>query len=30
VSAKYDKGMLTVELAKSPTATSRKVPVQTK
>jgi len=30
VSAKYDKGMLTVELTKSPTSTSRKVPVQTK
>ena len=30
VSAKYDKGMLTVELAKSPTCTSRKVPIQAK
>ena len=28
VSARYDKGVLTVELTKSPTATSRKVPVQ--
>jgi HSP20 family protein len=29
VTARYDKGVLTVELAKSPTSTSRKVPVQT-
>jgi HSP20 family protein len=30
VSARYDKGMLTVELTKSPTSTSRKVPIQAK
>jgi len=29
VTARYDKGVLTVELTKSPTATSRKVPVVT-
>jgi len=29
VTAKYDKGVLTVELTKSPAAASRKVPVQT-
>jgi len=29
VTARYDKGVLTVELTKSPTSTSRKVPVQT-
>ncbi len=29
VTARYDKGVLTVELAKSPTSTSRKVPVLT-
>ncbi len=28
VTARYDKGVLTVELTKSPTATARKVPVQ--
>jgi HSP20 family protein len=30
VTAKYDKGVLMVELTKSPSATSRKVPVLTK
>jgi HSP20 family protein len=30
VTARYDKGVLTVELAKSPTSTSRKVPVLAK
>ena len=30
VTAKYDKGVLTIELTKSPSATSRKVPVLTK
>jgi HSP20 family protein len=30
VTARYDKGVLTVELTKSPTSTSRKVPVLTK
>jgi len=30
VTAKYDKGVLTVELMKSPTSASRKVPVLTK
>jgi HSP20 family protein len=30
VTARYDKGVLTVELKKSPTSTSRKVPVLTK
>lgn len=30
VSARYDKGILTVDLAKSPSCTSRKVPVQVK
>ena len=30
VSARYDNGVLTVELAKSPTSTSRKVPIQSK
>lgn len=30
VTARYDKGVLTVELTKSPSATSRKVPVLTK
>jgi HSP20 family protein len=29
VTARYDKGVLTVELAKSPTSASRKVPVLT-
>ncbi|MFM7184493.1 MAG: Hsp20/alpha crystallin family protein [Planctomycetota bacterium] len=30
VTARYDKGVLTVELTKSPASASRKVPVQTK
>ena len=30
VTARYDKGVLTVELTKSPTSTTRKVPVLTK
>ncbi len=29
VTARYDKGVLTVELTKSPTSASRKVPVLT-